>query len=161
MMRGSWLMRPMSGMRKQKIPFRTDFSGVVEALEGCYQRQAGRRSFWREDGAVAEYVCVKAERAIVMKPNNVTFEQAARLRLTASQHCKVYATRDAFRPDKKFWLTVRPAVSGRLRCKSQSVWCGGQRVCSTRNVDLVKSIGADHRDRLHKRRFTQTINGTT
>jgi NADPH:quinone reductase-like Zn-dependent oxidoreductase len=78
MIRGSWLMRPMNGMRKPKnTRFGTDFSGVVEAIgKDVTNFKPGDEVFGAKNGAVADYICVKSDRATVMKPNNVTFEQA-------------------------------------------------------------------------------------
>jgi NADPH:quinone reductase-like Zn-dependent oxidoreductase len=78
MIRGSWLMRPMSGMRKPKnTRFGTDYAGIVEAAgKDVTNFKPGDEVFGAKNGAVADYICVKADRAIVMKPNNITFEQA-------------------------------------------------------------------------------------
>src|SRR5438045_6927231 len=78
LIRGAWPMRPMTGMRKPKnIRFGTDFSGVVEAIgKNVTDFKTGDEVFGAKNGAVADYICVKADRAIVMKPSNITFEQA-------------------------------------------------------------------------------------
>ena len=78
MIRGGWLMRPMSGMRKPtNTRFGTDFAGVVEAVgKDVTNFTPGDEVFGAKNGAVADYICVKPERAIVMKPSNITFEQA-------------------------------------------------------------------------------------
>src|SRR5438876_4776401 len=78
MIRGSWLMRPLGGMRKPKnTRFGTDFSGVVEAVgKAVTDFKPGDEVFGAKNGAVAEYVCVRADKAVVSKPANVTFEQA-------------------------------------------------------------------------------------
>src|SRR5262249_34473964 len=64
--RGGWLMRPMSGMRKPtNTRFGTDFAGVVEAVgKKVTNFKPGDEVFGARNGAIAEYVCVKAERAI-------------------------------------------------------------------------------------------------
>src|SRR5437016_6138874 len=78
LIRGAWLMRPMSGMRKPKnTRFGTDFAGVVEAVgKDVSNFKPGDEVFGAKNGAVAGYICVNADRAVVMKPANVTFEQA-------------------------------------------------------------------------------------
>jgi NADPH:quinone reductase-like Zn-dependent oxidoreductase len=93
----------MNGMRKPKnTRFGTDFAGIVEAVgKNVTNFKPGDEVFGAKNGAVADYICVKADRAIVMKPHNITFEQAGSVAVAASPHCKVFATRDAFRPDKK------------------------------------------------------------
>src|SRR5205809_1202658 len=159
MMRGSWLMRPMSGMRKPKnTRFGTDFSGVVEAVgKDVTSVKPGDEVFGAKNGAVAEYVCVKAERAIVMKPNNVTFEQAGSVAvagLTALQ-----GLRDKGRIQAGQKVLVNGASGGVGTFAVQIAKAFGAEVsgvCSTRNVDLVKSIGADHVIDYTKLDFTRT-----
>src|SRR5207247_4324783 len=98
-----------------------------------------------KNGAVAEYVCVRAKRAIVMKPNNVTFEQAGSVAvagLTALQ-----GLRDKGRIQAGQKVLVNGASGGVGTFAVQIAKAFGAEVsgvCSTRNVDLVKSIGADH-----------------
>src|SRR5436853_999104 len=159
MMRGSWLMRPMSGMRKPKnTRFGTDFSGVVEAVgKDVTSVKPGDEVFGAKNGAVAEYVCVKAERAIVMKPNDVTFEQAGSVAvagLTALQ-----GLRDKGRIQAGQKVLVNGASGGVGTFAVQIAKAFGAEVsgvCSTRNVDLVKSIGADHVIDYTKEDFTKT-----
>src|SRR5438046_8229347 len=78
LIRGSWMMRPMSGLRKPKnTRFGTDFAGTIEAVgKDVTNFKSGDEVFGEKNGAVADYICVKADRAIVMKPSNITFEQA-------------------------------------------------------------------------------------
>src|SRR6266436_4212256 len=159
MMRGSWLMRPMSGMRKPKnTRFGTDFSGAVEAVgKDVTSVEPGDEVFGAKNGAVAEYVCVKAERAIVMKPNNVTFEQAGSVAvagLTALQ-----GLRDKGRIQAGQKVLVNGASGGVGTFAVQIAKAFGAEVsgvCSTRNVDLVKSIGADRVIDYTKEDFTKT-----
>src|SRR5438046_263797 len=78
LIRGAWPMRPITGMRKPtNIRFGTDFAGVVEAVgKNVTNFKPGGEVFGAKNGAVADYICVKADRVIVKKPGNVTFEQA-------------------------------------------------------------------------------------
>src|SRR6201993_3050936 len=79
LMRGNILMRLLGGgLRKPKnTRFGTDFAGVVEAVgKNVTDFKVGDEVFGAKNGAVADYICVKADRAIVTKPSNVTFEQA-------------------------------------------------------------------------------------
>src|SRR5437899_258471 len=152
-------MRPMLGMRKPKnTHFGTDFAGIVEAVgKNVADFKAGDEVFGAKNGAVAEYVCVKAERAIVMKPNNVTFEQAGSVAvagLTALQ-----GLRDKGRIQAGQKVLVNGASGGVGTFAVQIAKAFGAEVsgvCSTRNVDLVKSIGADHVIDYTKEDFTKT-----
>ena len=159
MIRGSWLMRPMSGMRKPKnTRFGTDFSGIVEAIgKDVTNFKSGDEVFGAKNGAVADYICVKADRAIVMKPNNITFEQAGSVAvagLTALQ-----GLRDMGRIQAGQKVLINGASGGVGTFAVQIAKAFGAEVtgvCSTRNVDLAKSIGADHVIDYTKEDFTKT-----
>src|SRR5215813_3552779 len=85
MIRDSWLGRAMGGLRKPKnTRFGTDFAGVVEAVgKDVINFKPGDEVFGAKNGAVADYICVKADKAIVMKPNNITFDQAGSVAVAA------------------------------------------------------------------------------
>src|SRR5207237_3073567 len=77
LLRGSFVMRPLTGMRKPKDSrFGIDCAGTVEAVgKNVTQFKPGDEVFGAANGAIAEYVCAPA-RTLVTKPDNVTFEQA-------------------------------------------------------------------------------------
>jgi len=61
-----------------------DYAGTVEAVgRAVTQFQPGDEVFGGRDGAFAEYVCARADRAVVLKPANLTFEQAAAVPVAA------------------------------------------------------------------------------
>jgi NADPH:quinone reductase-like Zn-dependent oxidoreductase len=159
MIRGSWLMRPMSGLRKPKnTRFGTDYSGMVEAIgKDVTNFKPGDEVFGAKNGAVADYICAKADRATVMKPNNVTFEQAGSVAvagLTALQ-----GLRDKGRIQSGQKVLINGASGGVGTFAVQIAKAFGAEVtgvCSTRNVDLVKSIGADRMIDYTKEDFTKT-----
>src|SRR6266702_1464834 len=143
LIRGAWPMRPMSGLRKPKnIRFGTDFAGVVEAIgKNVTNFKPGDEVFGAKNGAVADYVCVKADRALVMKPANITFEQAGSVAvdgLTAVQ-----GLRDMGRIQGGQKVLINGASGGVGTFAVQIAKAFGAEVtgvCSTRNVDLVKSL---------------------
>src|SRR5438067_8571522 len=73
------LVRLAGGLRKPKqVALGTDFAGTVEAVGGNVTYfEPGDEVFGARTGAYAEYVCVRADRGVVKKPANITFEQAA------------------------------------------------------------------------------------
>src|ERR1700730_17587716 len=77
--RGPWLIRPILGMRKPKdTRLGVDYAGTVEAVgKNVTQFKPGNEVFGGKNGALAEYVCALADRGVVSKPSNMTFEQAA------------------------------------------------------------------------------------
>ena len=157
--RGAWLMRPMSGMRKPKnTRFGTDFAGVVAAVgKDVTDFKPGDEVFGAKNGAVADYICVKPERAVVMKPSNITFEQAGSVAvagLTALQ-----GLRDEGRIQAGQKVLINGASGGVGTFAVQIAKAFGAEVtavCGTRNIDLVKSIGADHVIDYTKEDFTKT-----
>jgi NADPH:quinone reductase-like Zn-dependent oxidoreductase len=159
MIRGSWMMRPMSGLRKPKnTRFGTDFAGTVEAVgKDVTNFKSGDEVFGAKNGAIADYICVKADRAIVMKPNNITFEQAGSVAvagLTALQ-----GLRDKGRIQAGQKVLINGASGGVGTFAVQIAKAFGAEVtgvCSTHNVDLVKSIGADHVIDYTREDFTKT-----
>src|ERR1044071_1105651 len=83
--RGPWPLRPLFGMRKPKdTRLGVDYAGTVEAVgKNVTQFKAGDEVFGGRNGAIAEYVCALADRAVVPKPANMTFEQAAAVPVAA------------------------------------------------------------------------------
>src|SRR6266496_1548045 len=80
--RGPWLIRPILGMRKPKdTRLGVDYAGTVEAVgknpAAAGQFKPGDEVFGGRTGALAQYICPRADRAIALKPANITFEQAA------------------------------------------------------------------------------------
>src|SRR2546421_3520517 len=159
MMRGSWLMRPMSGMRKPKnTRFGTDFSGVVEAVgKDVTSVKPGDEVFGAKNGAVAEYICVKAERAIVMKPNNVTFEQAGSVAVAGLTALQGLRDKGRIQAGQKVLVNGASGGVGTFAVQiAKALGAEVTAVCSTRNVDLVKSMGADRVIDYPKEDFTKT-----
>jgi NADPH:quinone reductase-like Zn-dependent oxidoreductase len=157
--RGSWLMRPMSGMRKPKnIRFGTDFAGVVEAVgKDVADFKPGDEVFGAKNGAVSDYVCVKTERAVVMKPSNITFEQAGSVAVAGLTALQGLRDKGHIQPGQKVLINGASGGVGTFAVQiAKALGAEVTAVCSTRNVDLVKSIGADHVIDYTKEDFTKT-----
>ena len=157
--RGGWLMRPMSGMRKPKnTRFGTDFAGVVEAVgKNVTDFKPGDEVFGAKNGAVADYVCVKAERAIVMKPSNVTFEQAGSVAVAALTALQGLRDEGHIHVGQKVLVNGASGGVGTFAVQiAKAFGAEVTAVCSTRNIELVKSIGADRVIDYTKEDFTQT-----
>jgi len=84
-MTGLYIARTQLGLLKPKSRrLGVDFAGVVEAVSSAItQFKPGDEVFGGRNGAFAEYVCVRAERAVAPKPANLTFEQAAAVPVAA------------------------------------------------------------------------------
>jgi NADPH:quinone reductase-like Zn-dependent oxidoreductase len=159
LIRGGWLMRPMSGMRKPKnTRFGTDFAGIVEAIgKNVTSFKPGDEVFGAKDGAVAEYICVKADRAIVMKPSNITFEQAGSVGVAGITALQGLRDKGRIQAGQKVLINGASGGVGTFAIQiAKAFGAEVTAVCSTRNVDLVKSIGADHVIDYTKQDFTKT-----
>src|SRR5262249_55016517 len=75
--RGPLVVRPFLGLRKPKFTgVGQDFAGIVEAVgSNVTEFKPGDEVFGRKGGSIAEYICARKDR-VVLKPANVTFEQA-------------------------------------------------------------------------------------
>jgi NADPH:quinone reductase-like Zn-dependent oxidoreductase len=158
LIRGVWLMRPMLGMRKPKnTRFGTDFAGVVEAVgKDVTTFRPGDEVFGAKNGAVADYICVVENRAIVAKPGNISFEQAGSVGVAAVT--ALQGLRDAGHVQAGQKVLINGASGGVGTFGVQIAKALGAEVtgvCSTRNVDLVRSIGADRVIDYTKEDFTK------
>lgn len=156
--RDLWVIRLISGLRKPKITrFGRDFAGVVEAVgKSVTGFKAGDEVFGVKWGAVAEYVCVLEQRAIVSKPGNISFEQAGAVGvagLTALQ-----GLRNAGKIHAGQKVLINGASGGVGTFALQIAKAFGTEVtavCSTRNVEMAGSLGADHVIDYTKEDFTK------
>ena len=159
LIRGAWPMRSMTGMRKPKnTRFGTDFSGVVEAIgKNVMNFKPGDEVFGAKNGAVADYICVKADRAIVMKPVNITFEQAGSVGIAGVTALQGLRDKGNIQAGQKALINGASGGVGTFAVQiAKAFGAEVTGVCSTRNVDLVKSLGADHVIDYTKEDFTKS-----
>jgi len=160
--RGPWLIRPILGMRKPKdTRLGVDYAGTVEAVgknpAAAGQFKPGDEVFGAKNGALAEYVCVLADRAVVLKPANMTFEQAASVPVAAITALQGLRDKGKIQPGQKVLINGASGGVGTFAVQiAKSFGTEVTGVCSTRNVDLVRSIGADHVIDYTKEDFTKT-----
>src|SRR5438093_159068 len=123
----------------------SDFSGTVEAVgRNVTEFKPGEEVFGVRAGALAQYICVRHNGAVVSKPSNLSFEQAASVptALVALQ-----GLRDTGHVKAGQKVLINGASGGVGTFAVQIAKAFGAEVtgvCSTGNVDLVKSLGADH-----------------
>jgi NADPH:quinone reductase-like Zn-dependent oxidoreductase len=154
--RGDLFVRFMFGLRKPAVTgFGRDFAGVVEAVgRNVTQFKPGDEVFGAKSGAVAEYVCVREDR-VASKPPRITFEQAAAVPwagLTALQGLragKIHAGQKVLINGASggvgtFALQIAKAFDTEVTA-----------VCSTRNVEIARTLGADHVVDYTKEDFTK------
>src|SRR5207244_4100836 len=116
----------------------------------------GDEVFGAKNGAVADYVCVKTDRAIVMKPNNVTFEQAGSVAVAGLTALQGLRDKGHIQAGQKVLINGASGGVGTFAVQiAKAYGADVTGVCSTRNVDLVRSIGADHVIDYTREDFTQ------
>lgn len=148
MMTGTpYIVRMSAGLGAPEDPrMGVDVAGTVEAVGGNVTRlKPGDEVFGTVWGAFAEYVVVSERSAIVVKPSSVTFEQAASAPIAGIT--ALQALRDQGHLQAGQWVLINGASGGVGTFAVQIAKHFGAEVtgvCSTRNLELVRSIGADH-----------------
>ncbi|HEY6909093.1 MAG TPA: NAD(P)-dependent alcohol dehydrogenase, partial [Myxococcales bacterium] len=134
----------MGLFRPESIRAGVDFAGTVEAVgRNVTQFKPGDDVFGGRTGAFAEYVTVRADRAVVAKPPNVSFEEAAAVPIAATTALQGLR-KGGIRPGMK--VLVNGASGGVGTFAVQIAKAFGAEVTgvsSTHNLELVRSIGAD------------------
>jgi NADPH:quinone reductase-like Zn-dependent oxidoreductase len=156
MLGGSVPGRLLFGLRKPKNTTPgSDFAGTVDAVgKSVTEFKPGDEVFGVRAGALAEYICVREAGAIASKPGNVNFEQAASIptALVALQ-----GLRDTARVQAGQKVLINGASGGVGTFAVQIAKAFGAEVtgvCSARNLDLVRSLGAHHVIDYTKQDFT-------
>lgn len=159
-MRGTpYVMRLASGIGTPN-DFRVgvDFAGVVEKVgDGVTKFRPGDEVFGGRSGAFAEYVVIPEDRALAHKPEGVSFEQVAAMPIAAIT--ALQALRDKARVEAGDRVLINGASGGVGTYAVQLAKAMGAEVtgvCSTRNVELVRSLGADHVFDYKKEDFTES-----
>jgi NADPH:quinone reductase-like Zn-dependent oxidoreductase len=152
--------RIVTGLRKPKdARLGVDVAGQVEAVgrsvtqfkpgDGVFgvcisDPQAPILRVWIPQGAFAEYACAP-ESVLVMKPDNVTFEQAASAPVAAFTALQGLRDKGQIQPGQKVLINGAAGGVGTFAVQiAKSFGAQVTGVCSTRNLDVVRSIGADH-----------------
>jgi NADPH:quinone reductase-like Zn-dependent oxidoreductase len=140
-----YIMRLGVGLRNPKSTrVGVDFAGTVEAVgKNVTQFKPGDEVYGGKGGAFAEYVCV-TEKAVVLKPANITFEQAGAVEIAG--HTALLALREhgKVHPGQKVLINGASGGVGTFAVQIGKVLGAHVTgVCSTRNVEMVRSLGAD------------------
>ena len=156
-----YIVRLMTGLRKPKISRPgVDLAGQVEAVGkdvtqfkpgdevfgACISNpQASGAEVWaHHQGAFAEYVCAP-ESTLAMKPGTMTFEQAASVPVAAFTALQGLRDKGQIQPGQRVLINGAAGGVGTFAVQiAKSFGADVTGVCSSRNVDMVRSIGADH-----------------
>ncbi len=143
---GMYVARPATGLRRPRSRLiGTDFAGTVEAVgRDVTEFRPGDEVFGGRAGALAEYVCARA-RSIALKPARLTFEEAAAVPVAALTALQGLRDRGQIQPWQKVLINGASGGVGTFAVQiAKALGAEVTAVCSTRNVDLARSIGADH-----------------
>ena len=146
------------GLRRPQVPrLGVDLAGQVEAMgKNVTQFKIGDEVFGGKTGAFAEYVCVRADRAIVLKPANLTFEQAASVPIAAITALQSLRDKGKLQAGQRVLINGASGGVGTFAVQiAKSFGAEVTGVCSGRNAEMVQSIGADHVIDYTKQDFTQ------
>jgi NADPH:quinone reductase-like Zn-dependent oxidoreductase len=155
-----YILRALFGLRKPKdTRLGVDVAGRLEAVGGNVTQfkpgdevfgvcisdpQASAVKVWIPQGAFAEYVCAPGS-TLVVKPDNVTFEQAASAPVAAFTALQGLRDKGRIQPGQKVLINGAAGGVGTFAVQiAKSFGAEVTGVCSTRNVDMIRSIGADH-----------------
>jgi NADPH:quinone reductase-like Zn-dependent oxidoreductase len=145
-MRGNpWLIRLTAGFPKPKnYILGWDMAGVVEAAgSSVTQFRPGDEVYAASGSALAEYVSV-VEDKLALKPANLTFEQAAAIPTAAITALKGLRDVGKLQPGQKVLINGASGGVGIFAVQiAKALGAKVTGVCSTRNVDMVRSLGAD------------------
>ena len=153
------VMRAMGvGLRKPKdTRLGVDFAGTVEAVgKNVTKFKPGDEVFGGRGGAFAEYVCPRESRAIALKPSSLTFEQAASINIAGITALQGVRDKGRVEPGQNVLINGASGGVGTFAVQiAKSLGADVTGVCSTRNVDLVRSLGADRVIDYTKEDFTK------
>jgi NADPH:quinone reductase-like Zn-dependent oxidoreductase len=153
------VMRAMGvGLRKPKdTRLGVDFAGTVEAVgKNVTKFKPGDEVFGGRGGAFAEYVCPRESRAIALKPSSLTFEQAASINIAGITALQGVRDKGRVAPGQNVLINGASGGVGTFAVQiAKSLGANVTGVCSTRNVDLVRSLGTDRIIDYTKEDFTK------
>ena len=135
-----------------------DFAGTVEAVgKNVRQFKPGDEVFGGRTGAFGEYVTVREDRAVVPKPANLTFEQAGSVAIAAVTALQALRDKGRIRPGQEVLINGASGGVGTFAVQiAKSFGAEVTGVCSSRNVEMVRSIGADYVIDYKKEDFTKS-----
>jgi NADPH:quinone reductase-like Zn-dependent oxidoreductase len=135
------------GLRKPKSTrIGVDFAGTVEAIgKNVTQFKPGDDVFGGRDGALAEYICPRENGAVVLKPARVTFEQAASLGIAGITALQGLRDKGNLQAGQKVLINGASGGVGTFAVQiAKSLGAEVTGVCSGRNAEMIRSLGAAH-----------------
>ena len=140
-------VRLFTGLRKPSVTrFGTDYSGTVEAVGAkVTQFKPGDEVFGGRTGALADYICVREDKSVVSKPANVSFPEAAGVPVAAITALQGLRDKGKIQAGQKVLINGASGGVGTFAVQiAKAFGADVTAVCSGKNADMVRSIGADH-----------------
>jgi NADPH:quinone reductase-like Zn-dependent oxidoreductase len=160
MMRGSpYLVRLVAGLRKPKSSaMGIDVAGQVEAVgKNVTQFRAGDEVFGARTGSLAEYVRGTDKSFLVPKPAGLTFEQAAAVNMAGTAALQALRDKGQLKPGQSVLINGASGGVGTFAVQiAKAFGAHVTAVCSTRNVEQARSLGADEVIDYTKQDFTRS-----
>jgi NADPH:quinone reductase-like Zn-dependent oxidoreductase len=153
------LVRAAAGLRRPRSTrVGTDFAGMVESVGASVTRfRPGDDVFGLRDGALAEQICVAEDKPIVHKPANVSFEQAGCAGVAAVTALQGVRDKGGLQAGQKVLVNGASGGVGTFTVQiAKAFGADVTGVCSTRNVELVRALGADRVLDYTQEDFTRT-----
>ena len=161
-MRGSpYLMRLVSGIAKPNDQrMGVDFAGVVAEIGSEVTKfDVGDAVFGGRSGAFAEYLIIPEDRAITAKPDNVAFDEAAAVGIAAVTALQALRDDGRLKAGEKVLINGASGGVGTYAVQiAKAMGAEVHGVCSTRNVEMVRALGADHVFDYKKENYTESDN---
>jgi NADPH:quinone reductase-like Zn-dependent oxidoreductase len=152
-----YVMRLSTGLRKpHDARLGVDMSGEVETVGSkITQFKPGDAVFGTANGAFGEYA-LASEKKIVLKPAGLTFEQAAAMPVAAITALQALRDKGMVQPGQKVLINGASGGVGTFAVQiAKALGAEVTGVCSTRNVEMVRALGADHVIDYKREDFTQ------
>lgn len=146
------------GLLKPKVArLGVDYAGTVEAVgKNVTQFKPGDEVYGNRFGAFAEYV-VASEKALALRPANLTFEQAASVPVAAVTALQALRDKGKIEAGQKVLINGASGGVGTFAVQiAKSFGAEVTGVCSGRNAEMVRSIGADYIVDYTKEDFTKS-----
>jgi NADPH:quinone reductase-like Zn-dependent oxidoreductase len=154
-----WIGRPSMGLRGPKTAaLGVDYAGEVEAVgRNVVDFEPGDEVFGGRTGSFAEYVAGRADRAIVKRPASLSREDAATVGVAGITALQGLRDKGGLEPGQKVLVNGASGGVGTYAVQiAKALGAEVTGVCSTRNVELVRSLGADRVVDYTHEDFTQT-----
>ncbi|MBO3749678.1 NAD(P)-dependent alcohol dehydrogenase [Streptosporangiaceae bacterium NEAU-GS5] len=159
-MRGTpYVVRVGGGLRRPRVTaLGQDMAGQVEAVgKAVTAFKPGDEVYGQSTGSFAEYVSVPQDKMIRIKPANLTFEQAAAVAVAGTTALQAVLDKARVKDGDRVLVNGASGGVGTFAVQIAKALGGVVTgVCSTRNVEMAGSIGADHVIDYTKDDFTRT-----